>query len=446
MRKILLFTVFCFFAIASRAQWISQNAGFSNKTLGFYEFSIVDKNTVWAICYDGVGGLFGPARVLDFTRTTNGGATWTAGQMGTDTSLAFSNICALSATEAWVSMHKFGNRTGGGIFHTTDGGVTWSQSGAGSVFDTASYPNFVYFKDPMRGIAGGDANGGYFEIYTTINGGITWTRTPQANIPAFVPNGDYGWFDGFAVVGDTVWFGNSRAQMYKSTDFGKTWSVHTMSSSPYTVYEIAFNDDGQHGLSHLRSGSSTFLFSTSDGGVTWTQLPSHPKWKQSRITSVPGTNIFVSTSTNSNSTRGSSYTSDYGVTWIEIDNATSKAACRFLDRKTGWSGSYFINNPGFPVSGGIYKWDSTRPLALAVPSPEIQIPRIYPNPAADKFRIELPVGNAGFDLGIYNAAGTLLKEVRITASRDVDIADLPAGVYTIRSGTSSEFNQKIIKQ
>lgn len=451
MRHILLFAVFCFCATATKAQWIEQNAGFSNNTLGFYEFSIVDQNVVWAICYDGVNGLGGPKRVLDFTRTTNGGMTWTAGKMGTDSTLAFSNICALSATEAWVSMHKHNFSTGGGLFHTTNGGTTWMQSGAGTIFDSASFPNFVYFKDPMNGVAGGDANNGYFEIYKTSNGGTTWTLTPQANIPAPVTGGEYGWFDGFDVVGDTVWFGNSMGQMYRSTDFGATWTVSTVTTLPLTVYEIAFLDDALHGITHLRNNNgNVFLYGTSDGGATWTPLPAHPNWKRSRITAVPGTPIFVSTAVYLNAPfRGSSYSTDYGATWIEIDQARPKAACRFLNATTGWAGGYFNDNPQIttiPQSGGIHKWDSSVPLAVrqtVIAADEFTA--LYPNPVADKLNITLPGARPSYSLVFYNAAGVLVKELDVKASAAVDVSGLPGGLYFIKAKNDPGVRLKFVK-
>ncbi|RYZ54272.1 MAG: T9SS type A sorting domain-containing protein [Sphingobacteriales bacterium] len=440
MKRILLLFTLLGLGASSPAQWVSQNAGFTNKTLGFFEMSVVDKDIVWAICYDGVGGLFGPAHVLDFTRTTNGGTTWTPGKMGSDSSLAFSNICALSGDEAWVAMHRFDLSTGGGIFHTTDGGATWAQSGAGSIFDSSSFPNFVYFKDQLHGIAGGDANGGYFEIYTTTDGGNSWMRTPQSAIPAFVNGGGYGWFDGFCVLGDTVWFGTAKGEMYKSTDFGQTWSVSTVSPQGYAVYEIAFLDDGLRGLSHLRNGSVTMLFSTDDGGLTWTQLPTHP-WKQSKITAIPGTGRFMSTSVVSNSP-GSAYSDDHGLTWVVVD-MKAKAACRFFDSTTGWGAGYFNDKPGLQMSGGIYKWDTT---TLSVADPGIgELYKVYPNPAGDKINISYPQTAGMQQLLIYNAIGSLVKMVDHATTQPVDIAGLPGGMYFIRSGTDAKLNLKFIK-
>jgi photosystem II stability/assembly factor-like uncharacterized protein len=428
MKKIILFIAFSF-CLNAKAQWMPQDAGFTNRTLGFFEISIVNENIVWAICYDGVGGLFGPAHILDFTRTTDGGANWMPGVMGSDTSLAFSNICALSDTEAWVAMHKFDLSHGGGLFHTTDGGLTWNQSPG--AFDTSSFPNFVHFKDPLNGIAGGDATGGYFEIYTTTDGGSTWTRTPQANIPAFTTGGGYGWFDGFAVLGDTVWFGTSKGEMYKSTDYGLTWTISTVSPLGYTVYEIAFNDDGMNGLTHVRNGSATYLFATTDGGSTWTQRTPHAKWKRSKLTAVPGTDAFVSTSVLSGSTlRGSSYSTDLGITWVEIDNTAPKAACRFLNGTTGWAGGFFNDIPGVaPISGGIYKWADT--VSVGINNNIAPIDRdglIYPNPASDKLNFELK-GISDFQLMIYDALGMLIKKANHLNERSIDISELENGVY-----------------
>src|SRR4028118_446490 len=96
------------------AQWIPQNAGFTNDTLGFYEMSLPDKNTAWAVCYDGKPpGLFSSRSILDFTRTTDGGNTWTAGKVGNDKTLRFSNISAINGQEAWVAMHKIDFSKGG---------------------------------------------------------------------------------------------------------------------------------------------------------------------------------------------------------------------------------------------------------------------------------------------------------------------------------------------
>jgi photosystem II stability/assembly factor-like uncharacterized protein len=107
------------------------------------------------------------------------------------------------------------------------------------------------------------------------------------------------------------------------------------------VNEIAFLDDGLTGVAHLRGRGRTFVFSTTDGGLTWTNYFQPANWKNSRVTAVPGTNAFVSTSIHGNPLfTGSAVSYDAGQTWTEIEKDASKAACRFFDANTGYAGGF----------------------------------------------------------------------------------------------------------
>ena len=451
MKKILLLLIFAI--TSANAQWIDQNAGFTNKVLGFYEFGIVNENTVWAICYDGFNGLLSSNPVLDFTRTIDGGTTWVPGTMGTDLTLAFSNISAISNTEAWVAMHRFGSIDGGGggIFHTIDSGVTWTQSNANTIFNSASFPNFVHFKDAMNGIAGGNVNDGYFEIYKTSDGGTTWTRTPQANFPALPLNGGIGWFDGYCAIGDTIWFGSTRSKMYKSIDFGTTWTIANVSAiATDRVYEIAFNDDALHGVCHTRTSSGTTkLFATADGGTTWVQrvTATIPNWKRSRITSVPGTNNFVSTSTSN--PVGSSVSSDNGLTWTIIESTKQKAACRFLNSTTGWAGGFFTDSAQFGFQDGIFKWNNS--INLSNNNIELLEKKIlvYPNPAKENLIISFPKElNQNLKIEIIDLLGRISFseefDNQLNNEIKINISNLAKGNYLLKINSEIEFVTKKI--
>lgn len=56
-----------------------------------------------------------------------------------------------------------------------------------------------------------------FEIYTTSNGGTTWTA--NANAPSAV-GGGYGLTGVKAVSGNTIWFGTTTGKIARSNDRG----------------------------------------------------------------------------------------------------------------------------------------------------------------------------------------------------------------------------------
>jgi photosystem II stability/assembly factor-like uncharacterized protein len=458
MKKHLLTAVAMIMIITANAQWQPQNAGFTNDTLGFYEMSIPNKNTAWVICYDGKRGLFSNRLVLDFTRTTDGGNTWVPGKMGNDSSLQFSCISAISETEAWVAMHKLGGVTGGGLYHTTDAGITWEQSNPGEIFDDNSFPNVVHFKDPNKGIAIGDPNNGYFEIYTTMNGGKKWKRVPQSDLPAPLPN-EYGFISGYTAVGNSIWFGTLSGRMYKSDNFGKDWTVHTVDSAGNGVYEIAFNDDQLHGVTHVRTSNQTLLYSTTDGGVTWTKVGQPAFWKSSRITAVPGTNAFVSTSV-IRTNQGSAVSYDNGATWTELERTAPKAVARFFDASTGWAGGFFITGP--PFSGGLFKSQIAFQLPpsddkknSSKPSADAQerisaddLVKVYPTPARDVLNVVLKeaAGNVPCVISILTMDGKVVESRKSAGAKTIqmNVSNLPAGVYMLRIANGIQTANKVI--
>ncbi|RYY90696.1 MAG: T9SS type A sorting domain-containing protein [Chitinophagaceae bacterium] len=468
MRKLLLAATALFLSFASGAQWIQQNAGFSNDTLGFYEMSLPDRNTAWAVCYDGKNGLLSGRPVLDFTRTTDGGNTWIPGKVGSDRTLRFSNISAIDGQEAWVAMHKMGPFSpltgagfvgGGGIFHTTNAGASWEHTDPGELFDSSSVPRFVHFKDRNHGIAVGDPNGGYWEVYLSNNKGKKWKRVPRENLPEALP-GEVGWISGYAAVGNTLWFGSSAGRVYKSVDFGKTWTVHSVDTIPGTyVNEIAFLDNGLHGVAHLRGRNRTFVFSTSDGGLTWTNYFQPANWKNSRVTAVPGTNAFVSTSTHPNPLfTGSAVSYDAGQTWTDIERDAQKAVCRFFDAGTGYAGGFFLTSP---FRGGIFKSQIVFQTPAAEPAGSSRTrpatpPKavsanavtVYPTPARDVLRVQLPEALAHSEgvVSILNLDGKLLQSVKLTGatSMQLNVSSLPAGMYTLRIVTPKGMSSQLV--
>ncbi len=67
--------------------------------------------------------------------------------------------------------------------------------------------------------------------------------------------------------------------------------------------------------------------------------------------------------------------------------------------------------------------------------PSIKI-RVFPNPVNDKFRINTD-DHSELEATIFNAKGHALKQVRIRSGAEVDIADLPTGLYFLNVKSSS---------
>lgn len=372
MKKILLFVLLASSFIANAQFWTEKATRFTTPDRGIYSMSIVDANVVWAIAFD---NTIIPADVTikEFTRSTDGGNTWTPGtiNLGPNTSaFGTSSITAISSTTAWVSVYGDPSNPGG-IWKTIDGGLTWNKQTTAS-FTVNSYVNFVHFWDANNGIAHGDPESGEFEIYITSDGGTNWTRVAGANIPDPDSGGEYGYENLYEVSGNNIWFGTDIGRIYKSTDKGLTWTVNTV-PSPSTDFQLdtfTFSDtDPNKGFLVLYYSQK--LFSTLDGGLNWSEVIKTGNLYNTDIALIPGTSILVSAS--SANPKGSSYSIDNGLSWINIDGIPH-GTLSFLNDSFGFSGGLNTN----ATTGGIYKFSG---VPLKAPSFDIKNKIVaYPNP------------------------------------------------------------------
>lgn len=440
MKKLLLCSLFLAAATTQAQFWTAKPTGFTTASRGINGISIVDANVVWAKAYDGSGG---GAHIREYTRSTNGGETWVPGsvnvagiQAGTD----ISSITAVSSTNAWVSTNPSAQGGTNGIYVTTNG-TSWSKQTT-AAFTSASFANFVHFWNANNGVCMGDPVGGYFEIYTTSNGGTTWTRVAQANIPDPAGGEEYGYTNNFAFAGNSIWFGTSSGRLYRSTDFGATWSAFQAPLSDFgsaTLSGAYSFSDNNKGLLSLSDGT---LFSTTDGGETWNLVSYNGTLFVGDIAYVPGTSMAVATSVSAAAINGtgSAYTLNDGETWVTTDTGVQYNTVRFFNNTTGFSGGF---NSSATV-GGIYKYTGN---ALATAQFGASKLTVSPNPSS----------------GIYELAGAPVQSVLVTdmlgkqvfkadfgmAERNtVDLTSANNGVYlmTITGEDGAQKTVKLIKQ
>lgn len=334
--------------------WAEQATGFTTANRGIESIEVVNANVAWAVAYDGSGG---GATIRDYTKTIDGGTTWTPSSINVGSaSYGLANITSIHADTAWASIYPTtATVTAQGIYKTVNGGTTWTKQTTASYNTASSFINFVHFFNSNDGVAQGDPAGGYLEIYTTNNGGTTWTRVNSANIPAILAADEYGTVGYFTTNGNNIWFTTTKGRIFRSTNKGATW---TAASTPLglnvTLTNLAFRDANNGYVTGLNPSTQADvgLYKTTDGGVTWTLSTATTAGitAKSAIEYVPGTTstYYISGATTGGS--GTAYSTDDGATWTAIDNI-QHTALGFLNETTGWTGGFNSSN----TTGGIFK-------------------------------------------------------------------------------------------
>ncbi|HEV8382314.1 MAG TPA: glycosyl hydrolase [Gemmatimonadales bacterium] len=182
--------------------------------------------------------------------------------------------------------------TGGGVWKTTDGGLTWApisdkdfKAGSiGAIEVAPSDPNVIYVgtgESPIRGNVS-PGNG----IYRSTDAGKTWTHIGLANagqigaIRVHPTNADLVYV---AVLGHA--FGpNPERGMFRSKDGGKTWEKVLFRSDSAGAVDLALDPanprilyasiwQARRGPWYMASGGpGSGLFKSTDGGDTWKEI------------------------------------------------------------------------------------------------------------------------------------------------------------------------------
>ncbi|MFA4851552.1 MAG: C10 family peptidase, partial [Bacteroidales bacterium] len=427
--------------------WIKQNSGFAKHSRGISQISIVDPNIVWAAAYNGVSST---NPIQEFTKTVNGGTTWTPGTItftGSE-NYGIANLHAFSNLICYACMFPSA-ANGGYIVKTTDGGITWTiQSSAN--FST-SWANFVHFFDANNGVCVGDPTTTPFEfmIYTTSNGGSTWTQVNVNNIPG-PSNGETAIVNQFDAFGNTIWFGTSMGKVFKSTDKGLTWTVTVTGLGTSAVVTPVFKDasTGIATGTNNSTGAYIGMKKTTNGGSSWTTLtPTGIYLKNPNLDFVPGTtSMWVDGSSYPGT--GSSYSNNDCTSFVDIDTAsTIQYTCvKFYDINTGWAGSF---NAGV-ADGGIYKWDPSIIVGVnEQPETSQEQISIYPNPTNDFINIKFfGITSVKANISVYNLMGKKVIDREfnplLNDNLKLDISDNVAGIYLITVNTGKSLITKRI--
>lgn len=423
--------------------WIIQNTHFAAASRGINFMHAVNESVAWASAYDGSGGQ---ATISDFAKTTNGGETWTTGQVMTGTTYGIGNICGINANTAYVALYNGSGAQNNtcGIYKTSNGGSTWVQL-PGALQGATSFANNVYFWNEQEGMCHGDVKDGYFEIYTTTNGGQTWQRVPQANITGGTPaSGEGGWTSVIEATGEnTIAFGTNKGKVYISDDRGMHWRITNANITPVDnggINLIAFSDP-MNGIVAQTQGTVA-IRRTSDGGATWQTITPSGPFLTNDLTAVPGSlGTYVSTGAATGAT-GASYSTDHGATWTMFAATDTKQflATDFYNNSIGYAGGFntdqnndgmfrFMGTLGAAAPGAQIMTDPQQITTSIEPDMTVSVPMSIINNGDESLTWEISITGAPNWLSVSTSSGTTAAGTNSEVSVDFNSAGLTAGTY-----------------
>ncbi|TPD65558.1 T9SS type A sorting domain-containing protein [Flavobacterium microcysteis] len=426
-----------------QSQWATQNTGFTAASRGLDEIHIVDANTVWAKGYDGSAT---GANVQIFTKTTNGGTTWTTGTINVGSAtLEITNLMPINATTAWAGAVHPTNGLGG-VWKTTNGGTSWTKQNTGAYSTIgSSFFNVVHFFDENNGVTEGDPVAGEFEVYTTSNGGTTWTAVPAASLPN--PESDeYGYNGGNVAAGNSFWFVTNKGKLYRTTDMGATWTKLDTPITDFSATAVGgqiFFSDNNNGILLARSttgsGSSAVntytLYKTSNGGTSWDSGASYTS-NYTNLNYIKGTNVLVGTGTDGDNFF-TGYSNNNGTSWTQIDSGVQRVSIAFLNGTTGWASGF---TTGATPTEGIYKYTGSALGIEDIASGKTF--KAYPNPANNQLNLS---GASINEVAIYDLLGKQILNQKFSSQDQVslNVSGLETGMYVLTATNDSGAKETI---
>src|SRR5688500_18529611 len=274
-----------------------------------------------------------------FLRTTNGGATWTVGQVpvADAPNLQFRDVHAADANTAYLL--SIGNGRDSRIFKTTDAGTTWRTQFMNR--DTLAFYDCFDFWSPDSGVVVSDAVRGELVVRTTANGGASWDQVSPATLPRAIEGEGSFAASGTCVVtqpGGHAWIASNKGRVIHTSDYGRSWTAVRAPisvSDSVGVVSVSFRDP-RNGIAFGGFGatpSDTLIAVTDDGGTTWSVRPRpavHGGVSGGAYVSADSRAIVAAGFT------GASYSADEGRSWVPLDTANYWGIGFAPSGRVGW--------------------------------------------------------------------------------------------------------------
>ena len=440
------------------AQWQPYTPNLSD-TVGTFDLRIAPDNdqVAWSIAmkYEVLADGYNPLYIdsIYYTRTADGGTTWSGGTVPMGIAPFASNISPISATTAWASGTDVDYVSY--VLRTDDGGTTWTRQLEDGFTGPTSYINFVYFWDAQQGIAVGDPAASttdsvpFYEIYTTSDGGQQWERIPSSNIPA--ADNEYGYTSLYRVADDYIWFGTANATtgenkgLFRSKDRGQHWEALALPTDLAGLFSFA---DTLHGITRHWTGTNYKLGYTEDGGTTWQYQPDLPGTDFfSSFVLIPESYYILAVRTPDFITGPyrTSLSKDLGESWIELGTGENAGAARFSSPTVGYAGEWQSTSHATRM----YKYAGSPLVGLFSGQALDARITLGPNPVADVLQVQIEVATPmEFVILLHDMQGRLIERKNLNetmqGNAQFDLKRLPAGSYTLTISTSHGHSTRTI--
>jgi hypothetical protein len=304
---------------------------------------------------------------------------------------------------------------GGDIYTSTNGGTTWTSNGL-----YMSWRSVAASADGTRLVAAG---GGYNTNYllTSTNSGFTWTSNtvpshPSLNSPSIASSGD----------GMTFAAGSGSTYIFISTNSGITWFSNSIPSANQSV---ALSADG----TQLFAATAGPIYASTNLGETWSVTRAPNSGWFSLAASADGTklvaagNAGIYTSTDSgsswqsNAIPGSPYTtvacSAAGTTW-----AVANQFSLFVSTNAGATWTSY-NAPATNWWGVAVTADGGQLVAIPAGKSPIWLGRVLPQPP--RLNITPAHDNLAFSWIIPSTNFVLQQNLDLTTTNWADVTNPP---------------------
>lgn len=442
MQKLLLFLI-APFMLQAQNFW-TEVAPFTNSSNNHpRQISIVSPSVIWVL---GQPNEF--SQPTSSSLTLDGGLTWQDAAIALPTDTGASSLHAVSSTTAYLSTFAMSDAGVAGVWKTVDSGATWTQTGT-SNFTTPLFFNFLHFFDADHGLAVSDPSSGGFQIFRTANAGATWTAVPAIDVPAPLDN-EFGYTQIYRTKNNTVWFGTNKGRIFSSVDAGATWHVEQSPSTDFGGASVSATFDFRNTGEGLMVTRDFGFYRTTDGGANWTQEYPSTVYRNFETIYVTGTNntYFSIGQNQATEQRGSSYSTDGGQTWIDLNDVDEDPVTPITAKFASGTVGFCIGTlESDPATQRFFRLTDPLNRLLKADSFETVSFEAAPNPTLGMLKIKSSQPIASVILTDVTGK-TVMTQAIGSPEATLELSALQAGIYLARVTTDAKSVEtlKIVKQ